>query len=108
MPRKIVTTPESGKCKEPEYIGMLVKLRWNAHLAKHSHFESSKSDRRYYIAFGVPIILTNIFLGSVFISLLGSPSATVPSASILWIGTVSAFFAACLSGIQTFFNFQRE
>lgn len=125
--------PEPGKVSNT--IQVLEKLRWNAHLGKHSHFQASKRDRKYHIWFGMPIIIINIFLGSFLLSLSGPEyfsnhnpshkefSPAVPDQtkiddsdarktafplSVQWLATLLAFFAASLSAMQTFFNFQKE
>lgn len=127
----------------PNTIEVIEKLRWNAHLNKHIHFNASKRDRRYHIMVGVPIVIITVLL-SFFLAISGAdrsegygnvsvPSALdnsrplslqapVASAANLsdtlrqrqlpswaeWVGEFLALFAAALSGIQTFFNFQKE
>jgi hypothetical protein len=87
----------------PHTIEVLEKLRTNAHLGKHSHFFASQKGRHLHILCGIPIIVINLILGSVFFTLLG---AELPDWS-KWIGAILALAAALLGGIQTFFNFQK-
>jgi len=88
----------------PYTIEVIEKLRWNSHLNKHCHFAASRKGRSMHIACGIPIVLINLLLGSVFFTLVG---AELPQWS-KWTGAGLALFAALLGGIQTFFNFQKN
>ncbi len=134
---------DMSKNEIPNTVAVIEKLRWNAHLNKHIHFNASKRDRRYHILVGVPIVIITVLL-SFFLAISGAdrpavpqgisaptahentdhrafqaPTSTVNSRRILpspkhfpawaeWVGAFLALFAAALSGIQTFFNFQKE
>lgn len=116
----------------PNTIEVIEKLRWNAHLNKHIHFNASKRDRKLHVWVGVPVVIITVIL-SVFLTVSSdrSLSATefqsrnsVSSESrepytkqirkkhfpiwVEWVGAVLALIAAVLGGIQTFFNFQKE
>jgi hypothetical protein len=88
----------------PYTVEVIEKLRWNSHLGKHKHFEASLRGRNYHVLCGVPVVLINLFLGSVLFALIGGD---LPDWS-KWAGAALALVAAFLGGIQTFFNFQRE
>ncbi|UTA48144.1 SLATT domain-containing protein [Simiduia sp. 21SJ11W-1] len=88
----------------PYTIEVIEKLRWNSHLGKHSHFYASQSGRHLHIICGIPIVLINLILGSVFFALLGTE---LPDWS-KWVGAILALTAALLGGVQTFFNFKKS
>ncbi len=92
--------------KIPFTVALLEKLRKNSHLAKHSHFTAAKRSKRSHILIGVPIILINLMLGSVFSYQLINET-DIPEYGKLFI-TLTALIGACLSAIQTFFNFQKN
>ncbi len=88
----------------PNTISVIEKLRWNSHLGKHSHFYASQKGRHLHILCGIPIVVINLALGSVFFALLG---AELPDWS-KWAGAILALSAAMLGGVQTFFNFKKS
>jgi hypothetical protein len=88
----------------PYTVDVIEKLRWNSHLGKHSHFYASKKGRNLHIWCGIPIVLINLILGSVFAALLGTE---LPMWS-KWAGAILALIAALLGGVQTFFNFKKS
>ncbi|WP_444884091.1 SLATT domain-containing protein [Microbulbifer sp. PSTR4-B] len=88
----------------PNTVAVLDKLRWNAHLCKHSHFRASMKGRNLHVLCGVPIVVVNLFLGSLFFSLI---NAELPDWT-KWSGAALALLAALLGGVQTFFNFKKN
>lgn len=90
----------------PYTVEVLDKLRWNAHLGKHKHFEAASRGRRHHVRYGVPIVLINILLGSVLFAFLGVDDAFPQWAK--WSGAFLSLVAAALGGIQTYFNFEKE
>jgi len=88
----------------PNTVEVLDKLRWNAHLCKHSHFRASMKGRNLHVLCGVPIVVVNLFLGSLFFSLI---NAELPDWT-KWSGAALALIAALLGGVQTFFNFKKN
>ncbi|WP_444930096.1 SLATT domain-containing protein [Microbulbifer sp. SSSA002] len=88
----------------PNTVEVLEKLRWNAHLCKHSHFRASMKGRNLHVLCGVPIVVVNLFLGSLFFSLI---NAELPDWT-KWSGAGLALLAALLGGVQTFFNFKKN
>lgn len=88
----------------PNTVEVLEKLRWNAHLCKHSHFRASMKGRNMHILCGVPIVVINLFLGSLFFSLI---NAELPDWT-KWTGAALALVTALLGGVQTFFNFKKN
>ncbi|GAB2877790.1 SLATT domain-containing protein [Microbulbifer echini] len=90
--------------KIPNTVAVLDKLRWNAHLCKHSHFRASMKGRNLHVLCGVPVVVVNLFLGSLFFSLI---NAELPDWT-KWSGAALALLAALLGGVQTFFNFKKN
>ncbi|WP_346837088.1 DUF4231 domain-containing protein [Microbulbifer sp. SAOS-129_SWC] len=88
----------------PNTVQVLEKLRWNAHLCKHSHFRASMRGRHLHVLCGVPIVVVNLFLGSLFFSLI---NAELPDWT-KWSGAALALLTALLGGVQTFFNFKKN
>ncbi|MBB3059487.1 SLATT domain-containing protein [Microbulbifer rhizosphaerae] len=88
----------------PNTVEVLEKLRWNAHLCKHSHFRASMRGRNMHVLCGVPIVVINLFLGSLFFSLI---NAELPDWT-KWTGAGLALITALLGGVQTFFNFKKN
>jgi hypothetical protein len=90
----------------PYTVEVLDKLRWNAHLGKHKHFEAGNRGRRFHVWCGIPIVLINVALGSVMFTMLGkqTPIETV----VAWTGALLSLGAAALGGVQTFFNFEKN
>lgn len=86
----------------PYTLEVMERLRLNAHLVKRSHFSAAKRRTNYHIACGLPIIVFNLVLGSVFFTQL---SNELPQ-WCQWAGAFIALLAALLGGIQTFFNFK--
>lgn len=76
----------------PNTVAVLDKLRWNAHLCKHSHFRASMKGRNLHVLCGVPIVVVNLFLGSLFFSLI---NAELPDWT-KWSGAALALLAALL------------
>lgn len=90
----------------PYTVEVLDKLRWNAHLGKHKHFEAGSRGRRYHVWYGVPIVLINVVLGSVLFAFLGDDKAFPQWAK--WSGAFLSLVAAAFGGIQTYFNFEKQ
>lgn len=88
--------------KIPHTLEVMERLRLNAHLVKRSHFQASKRRSHYHIACGLPIIIVNLILGSVFFTQI----STLLPQWCYWLGAALALTAALLGGIQTFFNFK--
>lgn len=90
----------------PYTVEVLDKLRWNAHLGKHKHFEAGNRGRSHHVKFGVPVVLINIALGSVLFAFLGDEGAFPQWAK--WSGASLTLIAAGLGAVQTFFNFEKQ
>jgi hypothetical protein len=90
----------------PFTVEVLDKLRWNAHLGKHKHFEAGNRGRRHHVSFGIPVVLINIALGSVLFAFLGEDGLFPQWAK--WAGAALTLLAAGLGAIQTFFNFEKQ
>lgn len=96
------TAPTNDTMKIPHTLEVMERLRLNAHLVKRSHFQASKRRSHYHIACGLPIIIVNLILGSVFFTQI----STLLPQWCYWLGAMLALIAALLGGIQTFFNFK--
>lgn len=92
--------------KVPYTVEVLDKLRWNAHLGKHKHFQAGNRGRKHHVTFGVPVVLINIALGSVLFAFLGEDGVFPQWAK--WSGATLTLIAAGLGAIQTFFNFEKQ
>ncbi|MCJ8329713.1 MAG: SLATT domain-containing protein [Lentisphaeria bacterium] len=88
----------------PHTLEQIDQLRMHTQICKHKHFVASIRLRSLNVLFGVPIIIINIALGSLFFMLI---SEAVPDLA-KWFGAFMAFLAAVLGGVQTFFNFQKK
>ncbi|GAA5523692.1 hypothetical protein Maes01_00241 [Microbulbifer aestuariivivens] len=104
MARHDAPAPSHTSDNIPNTVAVLDKLRWNAHLCKHSHFRASMKGRNLHVLCGVPIVVINLFLGSLFFSLV---NAELPDWT-MWAGAALALLTALLGGIQTFFNFKKN
>ncbi len=92
-----------SETSKPSVPGLIEHLCYNAHLGKHSHFSASLRRRNFHVLCGVPAVIINLVLGSVFFTLL---EAELPDWG-KWTGAVLALLAAALGGIQTFFDFKK-
>lgn len=90
----------------PYTVEVLDKLRWNAHLGKHKHFEAARVGRRNHVSFGVPVVLINVLLASVLFAFIGEDGVFPQWGK--WAGASLTLLAAVLSAVQTFFNFEKE
>jgi len=91
--------------KKPHILDALEKLRRNSHLAKHAHFTAAKRCKNSHVVIGVPIILINLLLSSVFSYQLLDNNYLFNKE---WLFAFLALIGACLGGVQTFFNFQKN
>ncbi len=88
---------------ETETEKLLEELARNASISRYRHFMSAGRHNSLNSWIGVPVVLINIALGSIFFAAL---SEDIPSYA-KWISAGLALTAALLSGIQTFFNFTK-
>jgi len=87
-----------------EINDLIKELYTKAYIGKSNHYFAASRNRLLNTFTGLPAIIINIILGSIlFVDL----SVVLPDI-IKWTGALVAFFAAFLSGIQTFFNYQRN
>lgn len=85
-------------------LTLLEELRGDAKLGKNKHFNASERKLKYHFYCGVPVVLINVFIGTVIIFLL---SARGDSWWVSLVAAVLAFAAASLSALQTLFNFHK-
>jgi len=90
--------------EESAVLLLIRRLKTNAWISKNSHFYASLRRRHLHIGFGLPAVIINLLLGSVFFTLL---QAELPDWG-KWLGAVLALVAAALGGIQTFFDFNKK
>lgn len=85
-----------------ETLAELDELGDNARLGKDKHFFAAERMKHLNIAFGLPVILINVLLGSVFFSsVLNEEVKEI-------VGPALAFLAGTLVAIHTFFNFHKS
>ncbi|MAY14598.1 MAG: hypothetical protein CMI06_04585 [Oceanospirillaceae bacterium] len=97
--------PDAGPVAEiPSTLKLIDSLRLNAQLGKNSHFYASLKRRNLHILCGVPVVIINLILGSVFFALL---QAELPDWG-KWLSAGLALLAAALGGVQTFFDFKKN
>ncbi|WP_444927177.1 SLATT domain-containing protein [Microbulbifer sp. TRSA002] len=85
-------------------INLIDELRTDAKLGKSKHFNASRRKICWHNWIGIPVIVINVFVGTVIVALLsdgdGDKRLAIASA-------ILAFIAASLSAMQTFFNFHK-
>lgn len=89
--------------KEPFTLANLRELRRNADLGKFRHFAAARRSKNLNNWLGVPAVIINIVLGSVFFVAV---SAEIPNI-FKWVSAFLALAGALLGGIQTFFRFSK-
>ena len=67
------------------------------------HYVEAEADKAQRIRYGVPSLIINIVVGSVFVADLGK---VVPDA-MKWIGALLALASSFLVGMQTFYGFDK-
>jgi hypothetical protein len=82
----------------------LEELRQDSKLCKDRHFAAAERKFSYHVWFGVPVVIANVFIGSVLVELLKKPN---PETWITVTASLLSFLAASLSGVQTFLNFHK-
>ena len=85
-------------------IQLIDELRTDAKLGKGKHFNASRRKINLHNWVGIPVILINVFIGTVIISLLLDGNE---NKNFAILSTILAFTAASLSTMQTFFNFHK-
>ncbi len=83
---------------------LIDELRTDAKIGKGKHFNASRRKIYLHNFVGIPVILINIFIGTVIIALLSDGNE---NNNVAIFSAVLAFLAASLSGMQTFFNFHK-
>src|SRR5690606_31298684 len=85
-------------------IQLLDELRTDAKIGKSKHFNASRRKITLNNWIGIPVIVINVFVGTVIVALL---SDGTDKQNIAIISSILAFAAASLSALQTFFNFHK-
>ena len=86
-------------------LALLDELRGDAKLGKDKHFHACSRKLRYHNVAGIPVIVINVFIGTIIVFLLADGSA---AKWVSALATLLAFFGASLSALQTFFNFHKS
>lgn len=85
-------------------IKLIDELRTDAKLGKSKHFNASRRKIGLHNWVGIPVVLINVFIGTVIVALLSEGSG---NKNLAIFSTILAFVAASLSAMQTFFNFHK-
>lgn len=85
-------------------LSLIDELRSDAKLGKSKHFNASRRKLQWHNTLGIPVIVINVFIGTVIVALMSGDASNTP---LSIVSAILAFLAACLSALQTFFNFQR-
>tara|TARA_R110001592_G_scaffold238577_1_gene498352 strand:+ start:197 stop:736 length:540 start_codon:yes stop_codon:yes gene_type:complete len=85
-------------------IKLIDELRTDAKLGKSKHFNASRRKIGLHNWVGIPVILINVFIGTVIVALLSDGDG---NKNLAILSTILAFTAASLSAMQTFFNFHK-
>lgn len=88
----------------PHSLEHIERLRKHAFLGKHKHFRAANRCKKRHASLGVPAVLINLIIGSILFSIITEDAPEFAKYS----GAVLALIAACLSAIQTYFNFQKS
>ncbi len=82
---------------------ILKHIKLDALYGKKKHFNAAARKGGYHKMIGIPLVLLNIITGSVLFYVLTNEK----NIWLEYIPLVFAFIASILSGLQTFFNFQK-
>jgi hypothetical protein len=85
-------------------IENLIELRRNALLSTYRHYEAARRNRRYQRGIAIFQMLAGVMLGSAFMFLITEQLPTFAK----WIGVVLALVSAGLSGVDSYFGFERS
>lgn len=85
-------------------IKLIDELRTDAKLGKSKHFNASRRKIGLHNWLGTPVILINVFIGTVIVALLSDGGG---NKNLAIFSAILAFAAASLSAMQTFFNFHK-
>ena len=80
----------------------LKHLKVNAIYGHQKHYFASARKTRYHRFIGVPLLLINISIGTVLFKTFSSQGSSLNIIPIIF-----SYIAAGLSGLQTFFNFEK-
>ena len=85
-------------------VKLIDELRTDAKLGKSKHFNASNRKIGLHNWVGIPVILINVFIGTVIVALLSDGNG---NKNLAIFSAILAFSAASLSAMQTFFNFHK-
>jgi len=93
---------QNTQAPPPEIMKELEELRIDARLGKDKHFSAADRTKYLNMTFGLPVIIINVLLGSVFFTAVFEESFRST------MGPILAFLAAALGAVHTFFNFHKS
>lgn len=96
-----VTTVNVRDSPRPAVVAGLEELCRNANIGKYRHFSAAARAKRLNDCLGVPVVVINVVLGSVFFITI---SQDIPDLA-KWAGGFLGLAGALVSGVSTFFNF---
>ena len=85
-------------------LTILDELRNDAKLGKNKHFYASERKLKYHYYCGIPVVIINVFIGTVVVAILSEQNQPVWSPAF---ASILSFIAASLSTLQTLFNFHK-
>jgi hypothetical protein len=90
--------------KYPAIIREILKLLRNSAVGKSAHFHAADRNSRLNTMMNIPVLIINLFLGSV---LFFSLTQSIPTYA-KWFGGILGFFGASLTIFQSFFKFNKN
>lgn len=87
-----------------ESLEKLKRLKVDALYGKKKHFNAADRKEKRHYQIGIPLTVINIIIGSVLLSVISDNA-------LQWLKVIPialSFLAALLSGLQTYFNYQKQ
>lgn len=84
-------------------VKVIKRLQRNASLSMYAHFGAAERNARAHLCLGLPVLVLNIILGSVFVALVSEEIDKIWK----WISALLSLASAFLAAFLTFFNPQQ-
>lgn len=84
-------------------LTLLKRLQRNSSLSMYAHFGAAERNAKAHLGLGLPVLILNIILGSVFVALVSEEIDDVWK----WISALLSLISAFLAALLTFFNPQQ-